>query len=212
MKRFLVFLCAAGLVFGVASFAGATLINGDFETGDFSGWTTWGDVEVRTTLSGNDYAFLDDNDSSGFAGLAQSFYLDKGTVGVNISFDYKFKEIDEAWYTDIFTSTFAFRSAETPYFNMKSLVFEASSTGLVHFDASYEVSGLLDEDPNGLISFNLTEARGFFGDQTNSWVGLDNVMVNAVGSPVPEPGTMLLLGVGLIGLAGIGRKKLFKNA
>jgi hypothetical protein len=42
------------------------------------------------------------------------------------------------------------------------------------------------------------------------YVGLSEVQFHT--APVPEPATMLLLGSGLIGLAGFGRKKFFKRA
>jgi hypothetical protein len=41
--------------------------------------------------------------------------------------------------------------------------------------------------------------------------GGDNDLIFAEGTTVPEPATMLLLGSGLIGLVGYGRKKFFKK-
>lgn len=39
---------------------------------------------------------------------------------------------------------------------------------------------------------------------------VDSVSDSDIGSPVPEPGTLILLGAGLVGLAGFGRKKFKK--
>ncbi len=81
----------------------------------------------------------------------------------------------------------------------------ATSTGWIYQSFTY-----LDPLPQGefLLSFTLVNSQVLGGDPGQKFKALvDDVSIEAV-DPVPEPGTMILVGTGIIGLATFGRKKL----
>ena len=225
MKKFLMFLCAVMLVFAVIGNAHALqlLTNGDFETGDFTGWDYSGNVQIIDfddgTLQGavedfvaeaqgmDDYfALFGAGSTSEEASLSQDFTL-SNISEVTISFNWAFDYWDLSYLqNDTFVSLVTTQG--TPVINVTLLDLQSSwGIGITsgYFEQTYDLTpyGFTGAD----IGFTLTEADTL---ATGSLAGIDNVSVT--GAPVPEPSTILLVGTGLIGIIGFGRKRLNKKA
>jgi PEP-CTERM motif len=161
--------------------------NGGFETGDFTGWSLSGDIAG---------AFVSNNDpysgtfAANFDPVGDYVYLSQDlstTPGLNYNLILRHIWIDRP-------------PADFQVFWNGQLIYDESNfTSYPWTETS--LNNLLATSGQTELTF------AFMASDSQSLWGLDDVSVTAQ-STTPEPGSILLLGTGILGIAGMLRRKL----
>lgn len=186
------------LAFTSVKSAHATSIvnNGSFQTGDFTGWTA--------------------NPNSSFPwqveGAPGNFFADTGCVGqecitgTTSQQAYLYQDLTTT-AGNSYTLGFTFSNEGTPS-ELEVLFGSTVAIDLLNVNTG----GSVDYSVNGLVASSSITRLEFLGREDPSFMSVTNISVTDNGpastSPIPEPGTVGMVGTGVLGLLGAVRRKL----
>jgi hypothetical protein len=212
-----ILILLAALILLPVSIAGATdaVDNGDFFVPDLAGWISDGSVSGI-----NGQAVLKDEDSLGNI-LFQRVGLSGGTYTLSFDFLLSLSDIEvEFSFPDTFFTTLYFTDDalfdpaacfDNPNLCENNIsLFSADHNG--QFDSSLNPLNILSPYKTSFsttFKYIIPTFELYDGNfSSNSTVTIDNVSIAKVEAPpVPEPGTLVSLGIGLAGLIFAGRKR-----
>ena len=167
--------------------AGNLVTNCGFETGDFTGWTQGGNTGFTFVTSNPVYVF------SGNFGAQLGPVGSDGTLSQNVG---------AAGVTSYNVSFWLRNDGGTP--NDFTVFWNGVDVGPDLVNANGFAYSLFSGTLSGNAGAGANSLMFVFRQDPAVW-GLDDVVVT---SAIPEPGSLILMGSGILGLAGVIRRKL----
>jgi len=179
-------------------------VNGDFETGDFTGWTQFPGAGTQSITSDNNGGLWAGNITVGggpFNTVLKQANLAAGllTPGqtVNVSFDAKGSYPDGGV---LFVENFSELSGGGVSFN------DLKTFGITNAWQTFSYSTILGPDVSGGFTLQFAGVCGAAASCLSDSF-LDNISITADVSSVPVPAAVWLFGSGILGLIGVARRK-----
>ena len=167
----------------------------------------------------NDFESVIDTTYFNFDDTASLIHKDIATGGVTSSGDYGLVEYrsDEPLTCILSQAAYEvgmfFGNVNWGAFDAVLEVYDAGNALLGNVSVTANINDWADQfiGLSSDVAFNRVDIRYTRPGAEYLAVFIDDFTVGFDAAPVPEPATMLLLGAGLLGLVGLGRKKLFKS-